>query len=49
MYTGQTTLKNRLAFGDEIGYKLAGFCEQMFEQTFCKHRLAYLGVLFFTA
>jgi len=45
MYTGQTTLRDLLTFGDEVGYKLVGF----YEQTYFKNRLAYLDILFFAA
>lgn len=45
MYTGQTTLRGLLAFGDEVGYKLAGF----YEQTYFRNTLAYLDILFFAA
>ena len=45
MYTGQATLRDLLAFADEVGYKLVGF----YELTYVKNRLTYLDILFFTA
>jgi FkbM family methyltransferase len=42
MYEGQATLRDLLAFADDVGYKLVGF----YEQTFFKNRLSYLDALF---
>jgi FkbM family methyltransferase len=44
MYERQATLRDLLAFADEVGYKLVGF----YEQTHFKNRLSYLDALFFT-
>jgi hypothetical protein len=42
MYSGQATLRELLAFADEIDYKLVGF----YEQSYVMNRLAYLDALF---
>lgn len=42
MYEGQTTLRELLAFADEVGYRLVGF----YEQSYVNNRLSYLDALF---
>jgi FkbM family methyltransferase len=42
LYEGQATLRDLLAFADEVGYQLVGF----YEQTYLKDRLSYLDALF---
>jgi FkbM family methyltransferase len=44
MYEGQATLRDLLAFADQVGYVLVGF----YEQTYVKDRLSYLDALFYT-
>jgi len=42
MYEGQATLRDLLAFAEEVGYRLVG----CYEQTYIKNRLLYLDALF---
>jgi FkbM family methyltransferase len=42
LYDGQATLREILAFADEVGYRLVGF----YQQTYANDRLSYLDALF---
>ncbi len=42
MYEGQASLRDLLAYSEEIGYNLVG----LYEQTYIKNRLSYLDALF---
>ncbi len=45
MYEGQATLRDLLAYADEVGYRLVGF----YEQNYVNNRISYLDALFVSA